>query len=52
MEHETQAAELYMELLNEVTGKSVYLEEYARGMISNEELHTLEMSKLLRHHTS
>jgi len=51
MEHETMAADLYMELLEEVTGKSIYLEEYARGMISNEELHNLEMRKLLRHHT-
>lgn len=51
MEHETEAAALYGELLKEVNGKSIYLEDYARGMISSEELHTLEMRKLLRHHS-
>ena len=50
MDHEKEASNLYMELLKEVTGKSIYLEEYARGMIASEEKHTLEMSKLLRHH--
>lgn len=52
MEHETTAAALYTELLKEVDGKSVYLEDYARGMISSEELHTLEMRKLLRTHAA
>jgi len=31
-----------------VTGKSVYLEEYARNMIGTEELHTLDLKKMLR----
>lgn len=49
MNHEFEAAQLYIELLHEVKDKSIYLEEYARGMIANEEIHTLEMRKLLRH---
>jgi bacterioferritin len=49
MSHELEASKLYTELLIEVKEKSIYLEEYARGMISNEEVHTLEMGKLLRH---
>ena len=32
----------------EVTDKSVYLEEYARGQIAQEELHTIEILKMLR----
>ena len=51
MDHETEASALYSELLKEVNGKSIYLEDYARSMISSEELHTLEMRKLLRHHS-
>jgi len=47
-EHEQTAAKLYMRLLDEVTGKSVYLEEYARGQIAQEELHTMEITKMLR----
>lgn len=48
IEHETKAAGLYHELLSEVEGKSVYLEEYARGMISSEEEHVLDMRKVAR----
>lgn len=47
--HEFEASRLYIDLLNEVKDKSIYLEEYARSMISSEEVHTLEMRKLLRH---
>ena len=50
MNHELEASKLYYDLLNVVKDKSVYLEEYARGMISSEEVHTLEMRKLLRHY--
>jgi bacterioferritin len=48
IEHETKAANLYHDLLNEVTGKSVYLEEYARTMIGSEEEHVLDMRKVAR----
>lgn len=46
--HESKALSLYKALLEEVTDASVYLEEFARTMISNEELHTLELRKMLR----
>lgn len=46
--HETQALKLYKELLGIVQDRSVYLEEYARGMIGQEESHTLELRKMLR----
>lgn len=46
IEHEKRAAELYKKLFNEVKDKSIYLEDYARGMISAEEQHYLEMIKI------
>jgi bacterioferritin len=46
--HEQTALALYHDLLEEVLDCSVYLEEYARQMIGQEELHTLELSKMLR----
>ena len=46
--HERAALVAYRELLDEVTDKSIYLEEYARQMIGQEELHTLELQKMLR----
>ena len=46
--HEVHALELYKELLEEVEGSSVYLEEYARSMIGQEELHVLEVEKMLK----
>jgi bacterioferritin len=48
LNHEQRALALYQELLDLVTDKSVYLEEYARSMIGTEELHTLELKKMLR----
>ncbi|MCW6036441.1 bacterioferritin [Spirulina subsalsa FACHB-351] len=46
--HEKKALELYKELLEIVEDASVYLEEYARGMIGQEELHNIEIKKMLR----
>ena len=46
--HEMLALNLYKELLKEVGDSSVYLEEYARQMIGQEEMHTLELRKMLR----
>ena len=46
--HELNALGLYKELLNEVEGSSVYLEEYARGLIGQEEQHQLELKKMLK----
>jgi bacterioferritin len=47
-DHESKALSLYKALLEVVTDASVYLEEYARTMISNEEMHALELRKMLR----
>ncbi len=48
LEHEKEALSLYKQLLDVVQDSSVYLEEYARTMIGNEEMHTLELRKMLR----
>ena len=49
LEHERKAVDHYYSLLSLVDGKSVYLEEYARGMIGQEELHLLEFEKMLKY---
>jgi bacterioferritin len=46
--HESRALRLYKELLDCVEGSSVYLEEFARGQIAAEEMHSLELRKMLR----
>jgi len=48
LEHEQAAVELYRKLLATVEGHSIYIEEYARTMVGQEELHTLELRKMLR----
>lgn len=48
LEHEKAACKLYYDLLAEVEGKSVMLEEYARGMIMQEERHAGDVNKMLR----
>lgn len=48
LEHERAALNSYYELLAEVEGKSVMLEEYARNMIEQEEMHIGEVDKMLR----
>jgi bacterioferritin len=48
LEAEAQALALYRELLAEVAGRSVALEEFARQMIQVEELHAAEVDKMLR----
>jgi len=49
--HERRALDLYRKLLGLSEGNSVYLEEYARTQIGQEELHVIEMNKLLRDYT-
>ena len=49
--HERTALRLYRKLLETVGDASVYLEEYARAQIGAEEMHLLEMNKLLRDYT-
>ena len=46
--HEKKAIGLYRELLASVEGKSVFLEEYARGMVAVEEEHCLTLGKMVR----
>jgi bacterioferritin len=47
-DNEKQGLALYRELLTDVEGKSVMLEEYARTMIYQEETHLYEVDKMLR----
>ncbi|MEM7341032.1 MAG: ferritin-like domain-containing protein [Actinomycetota bacterium] len=49
--HERRALDLYRDLLGIAEGHSVYLEEYARTQIGAEELHVIELNKLLRDYT-
>lgn len=46
--HERTALEIYKKLLDEVEDRSVYLEEFARTQIAQEEMHGLEVRKMLR----
>jgi len=48
LEHEGKAVALYKELLELVAGRSVLLEEYARRLVAEEELHQGEVDKMLR----
>ena len=46
--HEIHALNLYKELLSTVVDESVYLEEYTRGLIGQEEKHQLELRKMVK----
>ncbi|WP_088893400.1 ferritin-like domain-containing protein [Leptolyngbya ohadii] len=46
--HEKAALGLYKQLLETVEGASIYLEEFARTMIGQEEAHGMELGKMLR----
>lgn len=48
LNHEKKALELYKNLLDTVENASIYLEEYARSTIGQEEMHQLEINKMLR----
>ena len=48
LQHEKMQLENYKTLLTLVTNQSVFLEEYARKMISDEETHISEVEKMLR----
>jgi bacterioferritin len=48
LHHEQHALGLYKGLLEVVEDASIYLEEFVRGMIGTEELHTIELRKMLR----
>ena len=47
LEHELHALSLYKKLLNSVENKSIYLEEYARAQIGEEEQHSLQLKIML-----
>ena len=47
-QHEQKAIMLYESLLEIVHGRSIYIEEYAREMIKTEEIHGMELSKMLK----
>ena len=48
LEHESVGLNHYRQLLELVDGKSVYLEEYARKMVHDEEAHITEVDKMIR----
>ena len=48
LQHELHALSLYKKLLTSVENKSVYLEEYARSQIGEEEQHSLELKIMLK----
>ncbi len=48
LDHELRAVQLYRALLATVVDRSVFLEEFARGLIAQEEEHQLELRKMLR----
>ncbi|MGH9022013.1 MAG: hypothetical protein ACRDV9_02770 [Acidimicrobiia bacterium] len=49
--HERNALGLYRSLLDTVAGRSLCLEEDARGQIGAEEMNLLQVNKLLRDYT-
>ncbi len=48
IEHEREGLDAYRNLLKLVEGKSIMLEEYARTLIHDEEVHCAEIEKMLR----
>jgi bacterioferritin len=48
LQHESHQMSLYEELLALVSGKSVMLEEFARRMVAEEQLHIGEVKKMMK----
>ena len=48
LEHERVQVELYKKLLKLVQDDSIFLEEFARDMIAEEEMHIAEVEKMLQ----
>jgi bacterioferritin len=48
IEHELEGVQIYRRLLSQVEGKNLMLEEYARKMVHDEEIHLSEVRKMLR----
>ena len=52
LNHELEGVDGYKKLLAVVENASVYLEEFTRGMIGQEERHQIELKKMLRDYGS
>lgn len=50
--HEKNALSLYVQLLDTVQDRSVFLEEYTRTIIGKEELHVIELKKMSRDYSN
>ena len=48
LEHERSAIGAYYNLLKNIEGKSIMLEEFSRTMIATEEMHEAEVKKMLK----
>lgn len=48
LEHERNSLVLYYDLLELVRDKSIWLQEYAEGLILEEEMHIAEVEKMMR----
>jgi bacterioferritin len=48
LDNERRAIDLYKQLLKEVEGDAVWIEEYARSQVAAEEMHAHEVDKMLR----
>ena len=48
LEHERSAIAAYYNLLKNIEGKSIMLEEFSRTMIATEEMHEAEVKKMLK----
>jgi len=48
LDNERAGLQLYKDLLAQVEGRSIWIEEYARQMVHAEELHAAEVDKMLR----
>jgi len=48
LNHEQKAIDLYKILLDQTENRSIYLEEFSREMIKEEEMHSIEIKKMLR----
>ena len=50
--HEKNAVSLYKDFVEAVNGESIYLEEYGREMIKAEEIHSIEIQKMLKDYSN
>ena len=48
LDHERAAVDAYYQLLKNIEGESIMLEEFSRTMIATEEMHEAELKKMLK----